>query len=540
MISLNPLFRYNQTGVNMVYLPTVRNVNILYLVVMILVVTVGSIVQAVSPGIGLLITEFILILIPSLLFLNITHYPVRETVRLYWPGTSLAALSVIIGIGFALLAQWLGNLITQLFGYTFPLPPGFYPQNLVDSVVIFSALAIAAPVCEEFMFRGIIQRGYERRGPWTAIIVVGFYFAVYHLSFQRLVAIAPVALVLGYVAWRSNSLVSSMLVHSSYNALSGVLLIINSLRPDINLDIFGSLPLALFGLVLAVAGLWLFNRSAASRPLPSPDQAPPEKSSWLGRSWSLALAFLIFLALASLEFVVGRFPPVLAIGPLQLSPAPWSAPVTWKYELHDVLDHKVGDAECGLKPGGNTYQLSCQVSQKAFKTTQGSSTYQSDAYGSQQAATWDMNSLDLLQATGSQRAAQSQLEWNLQPSHSGLTLAVTQNGQRLQVLALPSNTLLDGEWPWRLQALPFNISYSRKVTVAWPLHYSTEAKGSIPYSQNSLVVVTNSEPVNTPAGNYIAWKVTLGDQSAWYDVKAPHTLLRYDTGVVSYLLTSIQ
>jgi hypothetical protein len=260
----------------------------------------------------------------------------------------------------------------------------------------------------------------------------------------------------------------------------------------------------------------------------------------LGRSWTLVLAFLIFVALASLEFVVGRFPQVLAVGPLQFSPAPWSAPVTWKYELRDVLDHKVGNAECGLKEDGNTYQLSCQVHQQAFKTKLGSSTYQSGEYNQQQTASWDMNSLNLLRARGAQQGEQDQLEWTLQPSPSGLVLSVTQNGQRFKDLPLPSDTLLEGEWPWRLQALPFNLGYSRKVTLAWPLHYSPETKKSVPYSEDSLVVVTSSEPVSTPAGNFIAWKVTLGDQSAWYDVKAPYTLLRYDTSVVSYVLSIVQ
>jgi hypothetical protein len=55
------------------------------------------------------------------------------------------------------------------------------------------------------------------------------------------------------------------------------------------------------------------------------------------------------------------------------------------------------------------------------------------------------------------------------------------------------------------------------------------------------VVVRNAEPVWTPVGSFIAWRVTVGDrQTAWYDAEAPHTLVRYDDGLVTYLLSDVE
>ena len=529
------------------YLPTIRNVNLLYLVLLILVVTVGSVVQAWSPGWGLVITEIGLILFPSLIFLKIIRFPVGETVRLHWPGARYAGLSLLIGTGSVLVAQWLSGIVTSLFGYSFALPPEFYPRNLVDALVLFSSLAILAPVCEEFLFRGIIQRGYLRRGPWAAIVIVGFYFALYHLSFERLVVIAPVALVLGYVAWRSDSLISSILVHFSYNALSGIILLVNSFRPDIDLNWFGTFPVALVGLALGAFGLWAFAKPRMNKdgqnlstPTPTSDLQSPlystESSSWLARAWPIAGALLIFMFMAGLEFFIGRFPEILAAGRLELAREAWQAPVTWNYELRNVLDQPVGQSECTLSAGGTVYSLQCSLRQEAFEARQGSSFYKTGAFEIKRISRWEPDSLLLVDGEGTQQGEPDNLEWAVRSSGDGLILSVTQGGKPLKDLSLPAGSFLEGEWPWRLQALPFSLGYSRWISLARPLLWSEEAQASVPQVVKTLLVVEGAEPLATPAGNFIAWRVKVGDQTAWYDADIPHTLLQYDNGIERFML----
>jgi hypothetical protein len=51
------------------------------------------------------------------------------------------------------------------------------------------------------------------------------------------------------------------------------------------------------------------------------------------------------------------------------------------------------------------------------------------------------------------------------------------------------------------------------------------------------MIIRGGEPLAVPAGNFISWRVIVGqDNSAWYDVDPPFTLLRYDDGIFSYLL----
>ena len=50
------------------------------------------------------------------------------------------------------------------------------------------------------------------------------------------------------------------------------------------------------------------------------------------------------------------------------------------------------------------------------------------------------------------------------------------------------------------------------------------------------LVVTGEEMLATPAGNFLVWRVELGDEIAWYTQEAPHTLVQYDNGFVTYVL----
>jgi len=104
-------------------------------------------------------------------------------------------------------------------------------------------------------------------------------------------------------------------------------------------------------------------------------------------------------------------------------------------------------------------------------------------------------------------------------------------------------TLIGYEWAWRLQTLPFRLPYGAPVTVI-----QSDTQGML-HRVDGFVQVQGGEPVWTPSGNHITWKVRLtwdalnGDpqsQTAWYDAQAPHTLVRLDDGAVSYVLATVE
>jgi len=88
---------------------------------------------------------------------------------------------------------------------------------------------IVAPVVEEFLFRGLLMWALARAtGMIAALVVSSVLFAVIHVTAEPQ-AVAPLfflGMALGYVAYRTRSLVAPIIAHGLFNALmiSGTLL----------------------------------------------------------------------------------------------------------------------------------------------------------------------------------------------------------------------------------------------------------------------------------------------------------------------------
>lgn len=89
--------------------------------------------------------------------------------------------------------------------------------------IFFVTAAIAAPLFEEFLFRGFLLPSLTRYLPVSgAIIFSSLLFAVAHLSLSEILPLTTLGIVLGVVYTRSRNLLAPMLVHSLWN--SGTLL----------------------------------------------------------------------------------------------------------------------------------------------------------------------------------------------------------------------------------------------------------------------------------------------------------------------------
>lgn len=95
-----------------------------------------------------------------------------------------------------------------------------------DSValgIFFTTAAIAAPLFEEFLFRGFLLPSLTRYMPvWASILVSSFIFAAAHLSLSEILPLTSLGIILGIVYTRSRNLLAPMMLHSLWN--SGTLL----------------------------------------------------------------------------------------------------------------------------------------------------------------------------------------------------------------------------------------------------------------------------------------------------------------------------
>lgn len=88
-----------------------------------------------------------------------------------------------------------------------------------------AALIVLVPAfCEELFFRGLVQsRLVAVWPPGAAVLLTSAVFAMVHVDAQHMIAVLPIGLYLGWIAWRSGTVWMSMLLHA-LNNLAAVLL----------------------------------------------------------------------------------------------------------------------------------------------------------------------------------------------------------------------------------------------------------------------------------------------------------------------------
>lgn len=95
------------------------------------------------------------------------------------------------------------------------------PRTPVNMAAGFFAIAIAAPLVEELLFRGFLQKALARYLPiWGAIIVSAFLFALVHLQFYAIPGLMSLGIAFGYLYHRTGSLRTNIVLHMVNNAVA--------------------------------------------------------------------------------------------------------------------------------------------------------------------------------------------------------------------------------------------------------------------------------------------------------------------------------
>jgi sodium transport system permease protein len=108
-------------------------------------------------------------------------------------------------------------------------------------------------VCEELFFRGVVFSGLQRLGAWPAILISALLFGFAHASIYRMLPTLALGILLAWLAWRSGSIVPSMIVHAMNNGLIVWLARHPSAGRLIGMDETASLPP--LGVTLAAAAV---------------------------------------------------------------------------------------------------------------------------------------------------------------------------------------------------------------------------------------------------------------------------------------------
>ena len=184
-----------------------------------------------KPFDGAMITLFIVIANPlmiAVLALAVRLARARQVdyFALVLPRLRDLALGLVCLVGLIVVSDALlyisgRDLVTpfQLQSYASATAEGWLPALLAAAILV-------APAGEELMFRGFIFRGWARsdRTAWPAIVVISVLWAALHIQYDwaGVLQIFVIGLFLGWMRWRSGSIVLTFVLHALFN-LEGTL-----------------------------------------------------------------------------------------------------------------------------------------------------------------------------------------------------------------------------------------------------------------------------------------------------------------------------
>ncbi|QEK12524.1 CPBP family intramembrane metalloprotease [Crassaminicella thermophila] len=196
--------------------------NILYLITAILLLTIGYYVQHKDVESGLIITEYILILLPPLIYVRLKGDNFKRVFRL----NKLKLKHGLLIIGITILSYPIAlffNLVIMTFISTLgniEPPPIPTAKNISEYFVLMIIISMSAGICEEFFFRGLILRSYERMGQINAIVISSFLFGLFHFNIQNFLGPVILGLIFGYLVYRTDSLFAGIIGHMTNNGVA--------------------------------------------------------------------------------------------------------------------------------------------------------------------------------------------------------------------------------------------------------------------------------------------------------------------------------
>ncbi len=149
---------------------------------------------------------------------------VRETFRLRMPPARAWLAAALIGVSSWAIAHEFVGLQARLI----PPSPSFMEamkqlQSQLDAAPVWQLvllLAVIPGLCEELVFRGFLLSGLRSgTGKWTAILLCGLVFGVFHFMVDRMPVTGALGIVLAWMVWNSGSIWPAVVMHILHNGL---------------------------------------------------------------------------------------------------------------------------------------------------------------------------------------------------------------------------------------------------------------------------------------------------------------------------------
>ncbi len=224
--NIDEQFSSIRTDENKKRLPGPVASGILFSIVTILLTFGGPILNFKNSYLKSGLGELIFVLLPVIVFLIVGRYDIRNTLNLRRT-RPLNYLLVILLTLFGMPVVGVLNAITyglirEMFGRNLPIPKVII-NDVPTLFIALLVIGVSAAVCEEVMFRGLIQSGYRKYGIAVSLGITSVMFGLLHRDIQKAVSTILLGALIGFIVYRTGSIYTGMVAHFTNNASAVIL-----------------------------------------------------------------------------------------------------------------------------------------------------------------------------------------------------------------------------------------------------------------------------------------------------------------------------
>lgn len=157
-------------------------------------------------------------------------------------------------------------------------------SGLVKNPLGFISCCILAPIVEEGIFRGAIERKLLERdwNPWWAIVISALIFAIAHFNMTQGLMALMMGLLFGWVYYRTRNIWLCVFGHALNNTTSSILdIIFDNNFVDVDMtasqepaSLLVNILVLVGGIALFILGIYLIDRQQKKNELVAPAPAP--------------------------------------------------------------------------------------------------------------------------------------------------------------------------------------------------------------------------------------------------------------------------
>lgn len=225
---------------------------------------------------AVMLSQYLALLLPAVLLIRMWH---TRKVANYVRFRSAPALDVLIAMVGTVLLIPIGAVLTSLLRGGNAAPSDldkiteklFTAYSTPEFLFLVFVVAITPAICEEFFFRGYVQRTFERTLGAHSVPIVGMIFAMFHMQPAGLLTLGLIGTWLGFIYYRSKSMLPNMAAHFTNNFVAIAMVYYAPVIFGVDLKNDDEFPVmwAVCAVPLLVGVVWLYVIRTRELPRPS-------------------------------------------------------------------------------------------------------------------------------------------------------------------------------------------------------------------------------------------------------------------------------